>query len=259
MQQNTQYSGNYHPTGTGTTTFTTTTSTTSFTGTTSTATAPQGYQPEYYYNTEPAPPNYSQSPQLYPAVPVNYTAPSINMPVQQAVPAAQQKQTTTTQSISVPIFGTLTTKTKVVKDTSLPQGWEMRTDPQGRTYYVDHVRQATTYNDPRQMTPLSPQMAPQPTYVVQQPGVAPVQKVTTVERSFNVLDPTYWLHGPTVKKTTTTVIPTTTVVPVAVQPVMIGSGPLPPNWDVAYDAQGQPYFVDHVHKTTTYNDPRLRK
>jgi hypothetical protein len=32
--------------------------------------------------------------------------------------------------------------------------------------------------------------------------------------------------------------------------------PLPPNWEMKFDHNGRPYFVDHNTRTTTYNDPR---
>ena len=35
----------------------------------------------------------------------------------------------------------------------LPQGWEMRIDPHGRPYYVDHNTRTTTWERP---TPLPP-------------------------------------------------------------------------------------------------------
>jgi len=35
----------------------------------------------------------------------------------------------------------------------LPAGWEMRKDPQGRTYFVDHKSKTTTWTDPRKSKP----------------------------------------------------------------------------------------------------------
>ncbi|KAK7481389.1 hypothetical protein BaRGS_00027345, partial [Batillaria attramentaria] len=34
-------------------------------------------------------------------------------------------------------------------------------------------------------------------------------------------------------------------------------GPLPPNWEMAYTEDSQPYFIDHVTETTHWLDPRL--
>ena len=38
-----------------------------------------------------------------------------------------------------------------------------------------------------------------------------------------------------------------------------GLGPLPPNWAKEYNLDGEPYFIDHTSKSTTWYDPRLRK
>jgi len=35
--------------------------------------------------------------------------------------------------------------------------------------------------------------------------------------------------------------------------------PFPPGWEMKYDPQGKPFFVDHINKRTTYDDPRIRK
>lgn len=32
--------------------------------------------------------------------------------------------------------------------------------------------------------------------------------------------------------------------------------PLPEGWDVGFDFDGKPYFIDHKNKTTTWVDPR---
>ena len=36
------------------------------------------------------------------------------------------------------------------------------------------------------------------------------------------------------------------------------SGPLPEGWDINFDFDGKPYFIDHKNKTTTWVDPRDR-
>ncbi|KAF7640484.1 hypothetical protein Mgra_00000307 [Meloidogyne graminicola] len=38
-----------------------------------------------------------------------------------------------------------------------------------------------------------------------------------------------------------------------------GLGPLPEGWEKAYTPNGDPYFIDHIHKETTWYDPRLPK
>lgn len=37
----------------------------------------------------------------------------------------------------------------------------------------------------------------------------------------------------------------------------LDGGPLPPNWEEAFDpSSGRPYFIDHSNKRTTWMDPR---
>jgi len=237
------------------------------------------------------PPSYSPTaPSLYPQVEQHYQPPQVNqpqvnqqqynMPPPQVVtvpvqvqPAQQQQQTVTTKSISIPIFGTLATQTKVVKEPPLPNGWEVRLDQQGKPYYIDHNNKTTTYSDPRHAStsnscssnscsstsfaPISPTIK---SATVTTSGSGQSQQSTTVERHYNVLNPSYWLNGPEVVKKTTTVVnqpPVVTQQQVMVTPVVVGSGSLPPYWEMAYDSSGRAYFIDHANRTTTYQDPRL--
>lgn len=41
-------------------------------------------------------------------------------------------------------------KQKQVEEVPLPPGWEMAIDQKGRTYFIDHTTQTTTWRDPRQ-------------------------------------------------------------------------------------------------------------
>jgi len=36
------------------------------------------------------------------------------------------------------------------------------------------------------------------------------------------------------------------------------SSPLPQGWEMKYDQNSKPYYVDHIHKTSTYTDPRTQ-
>jgi E3 ubiquitin-protein ligase NEDD4 len=84
---------------------------------------------------------------------------------------------------------------------SLPEGWEIRTDPLGRTYYVNHDTRSTTWVRP-----------------------SPNQAVD---------------HQAQEGETTTT-----------------DSGSLPAGWEERYTPEGQPYYVDHNTRATTWVDPR---
>lgn len=34
-------------------------------------------------------------------------------------------------------------------------------------------------------------------------------------------------------------------------------GPMPEGWAMSIDQNGDPYFIDHINKTTTWYDPRI--
>lgn len=66
----------------------------------------------------------------------------------------------------------LTQQAEAVTDqhSSLPRGWEQRTTPAGRVYYINHNTRITTWNDPRDpvrntentTAPVSPESPPLP-------------------------------------------------------------------------------------------------
>ncbi|KAM4572119.1 membrane-associated guanylate kinase, WW and PDZ domain-containing protein 3 isoform 1-T2 [Fundulus diaphanus] len=37
-----------------------------------------------------------------------------------------------------------------------------------------------------------------------------------------------------------------------------GGGPLPENWELAYSDSGEPYYINHISKTTSWTDPRTQ-
>ncbi|TFK61394.1 HECT-domain-containing protein [Pluteus cervinus] len=108
----------------------------------------------------------------------------------------------------------------------LPAGWERRTDPQGRTYYVDHNTRSTSWHRP----------------VLQQPAARPAPPPHTPPRP--VESPTATQQAPP---------------PAASSPAQPGSYadiPLPLGWEERRTSEGRPYFVDHHTRTTTWMDPR---
>jgi len=118
----------------------------------------------------------------------------------------------------------------------LPPGWEMRYDQQGRAYFINHTNRTTTYQDPR----------------------GSIYNTTVVVDNRSVFDPSYWLGGATKTVTTTaTTAPPTASTPAYATPAQ--TAPLPSGWEMKYDQQGKPYFIDHVNKATTYDDPRMKK
>ncbi|KAM6494360.1 hypothetical protein JOM56_010721 [Amanita muscaria] len=106
----------------------------------------------------------------------------------------------------------------------LPAGWERRTDPQGRTYFVDHNSRATTWHRPQhssQPRPASQQRLPA------QPPPPPIAQA-----------------------------PSTAAHALAPPPVPVNDIPLPAGWEERRTPEGRPYFVDHTTRTTTWRDPR---
>ncbi|KAH8977835.1 HECT-domain-containing protein [Lactarius akahatsu] len=101
---------------------------------------------------------------------------------------------------------------------ALPPGWELRHDPRGRSYYVDHNTRSTTWNRP----PPSLSVPIPPT------------------------------HTPSSARTGETVLsPNTTNADGTYADVR-----LPLGWEERRTPDGRPYFVDHHTRTTTWNDPR---
>ncbi|KAJ3753770.1 hypothetical protein F5878DRAFT_629384 [Lentinula raphanica] len=108
----------------------------------------------------------------------------------------------------------------------LPDGWERRVDPHGRTYYVDHNTRSTTWYRPNQSNRTS-----------QVPQQSPARNPSAIS--------------------TTTTTTTATTSPSSAPP---SSGyndvPLPLGWEERRTPEGRPYFVDHTNRTTTWVDPR---
>ncbi len=99
----------------------------------------------------------------------------------------------------------------------LPPGWELRYDPRGRSYYVDHNTRSTTWT------------RPPPSHSAPNPVV----------------------HTPSARTAETILSPNTTNADGTYADVR-----LPLGWEERRTPDGRPYFVDHHTRTTTWNDPR---
>lgn len=165
----------------------------------------------------------------------------------------------------------------------LPPGWEMKFEPSGRPYFIDHNAKTTTYNDPRTIPNPNPYFYAHPGYYggpqqfppPQQYSQPPPQQPTPNTAQPNPPLPPGWEmrtdpqgrpffidHN---SKTTTYEDPRGNVAspqPPHQQPAPDNgtqrSGSLPPGWEITYDAQGKVYYVDHVNKVGSYDDPRLQ-
>ena len=98
----------------------------------------------------------------------------------------------------------------------LPPGWELRYDPRGRAFYVDHNTRTTTWTRPP-------------------PGL-PVPIPTN--------------HAPSARDTEA-ILPTHT----SNADDTYADVRLPPGWEERLMPDGRPYFVDHYTRSTTWNDP----
>ncbi|KAM8972896.1 E3 ubiquitin-protein ligase NEDD4 isoform 2-T2 [Pelodytes ibericus] len=104
----------------------------------------------------------------------------------------------------------------------LPPGWEEKQDDKGRLYYIDHNTRTTTWEKPVLQGPME----------IAQPSS--VQNVSTSRQ------------------------PQMTVG----ERTELSSHPeqefLPNGWEMRHAPSGRPFFINHVTKTTTWEDPRLR-
>ncbi|PVU89203.1 hypothetical protein BB561_005490 [Smittium simulii] len=111
----------------------------------------------------------------------------------------------------------------------LPSGWEQRMDHLGRIYYVDHNSRTTTWKKPTA-----------PAASLQQPRFLPDDETQNTNETSNE----------TSNETNTTTTNTEESSNVL--------GPLPSGWEQRLTPEGRPYFVNHIARTTTWEDPRLR-
>ncbi|CAF1292780.1 unnamed protein product [Rotaria magnacalcarata] len=103
---------------------------------------------------------------------------------------------------------------------SLPPGWEVRTDNSGRTYYVDHNRRRTTWNHPN-------------------------------SQNANITGQ-YQIHESEACAEFGSLVPDCTMVYDHLNQSVTGT-----SWDVCTALSGRYYYIDHVNKTTTWQNPRV--
>ncbi|KAI0319606.1 hypothetical protein OF83DRAFT_1281822 [Amylostereum chailletii] len=144
-------------------------------------------------------------------------------------------------------------------DDDLPPGWERRTDPRGRTYYVDHSTRQTTWQHP----------SPRPAPVSAQAPVPPPNTTNADGTYADIPLPMGWEERRTpdgrsyfvdhhTRSTTWNdprrpgAVATATAVP-----DRNALGPLPSGWEMRMTSTRRVYYVDHNTRTTTWDDPRL--
>lgn len=128
----------------------------------------------------------------------------------------------------------------------LPDGWERRIDPLGRTYYVDHNTRSTTWNRPS---------SNQTTNTHTQEGDTNAARDQHNRRI--LVDDMLEASGG-VNRSGSAVATNTAAAALAASTNTTsgGAGPLPSGWEERYTPEGRPYYVDHNTRTTTWVDPR---
>lgn len=124
----------------------------------------------------------------------------------------------------------------------LPEGWEERQDANGRTFYVNHTTRTTQWNRPTTRGGLEYELhetqhedALRRNYESrwQGSGENVEENIAALEAGLRA---NFELRG-------------------RVDP-NDGRGPLPQGWDIQVAPNGRTFYIDHIHKTTTWIDPR---
>jgi len=178
----------------------------------------------------------------------------------------------------------------------LPQGWEQRSDQNGRIYYVDHISKTTTWIRPTTRNAhVSPSANNNSSTSASEANTGLLNTSINQTRRPSVTNNTSGQNAQMVRRhfnddnassqtnlandtnsqndqendppqsssqspTTTTTSPTSGVV---VQENGVRTSPdeppLPPGWDFSRSDKGRLFFIDHVNKQTTWIDPRTGK
>lgn len=175
----------------------------------------------------------SAGPSTQPAIPTNHSSPGL--------PISNQKGQMVLSSSLADEQG------------ALPPGWERRIDQFGRTYYVDHNTRTTSWTRPpvdmapaeieqRQRDILNEQRLQ-----IERRTLPSAPNRSLANESINLSLPA----GPAIIK----------VRPEDFEAFVRDSvkrlGDLPDGFDIRLDDSGRVYFADHIHQTTSWDDPRL--
>ncbi|KAF8334171.1 uncharacterized protein EI90DRAFT_3121511 [Cantharellus anzutake] len=123
----------------------------------------------------------------------------------------------------------------------LPPGWGRWIDHLGRTYYVDHNTQTTTWDRPSNNQTANTQAQ---------------QDTDTANRRIPADDLLGTASSSRSGGATPATGGATAVVGANGPQTTTGSGPLPAGWEERHSLEGRPYYVDHNTRTTTWVDPR---
>mmetsp|Transcript_20765 Transcript_20765/g.29851 ORF Transcript_20765/g.29851 Transcript_20765/m.29851 type:complete len:963 (-) Transcript_20765:164-3052(-) len=113
----------------------------------------------------------------------------------------------------------------------LPTGWEKRTAPDGRSYYVDHNTRSTHWTLPAGVIPARRSISMQ--------HVQPVRPAPHAEPALTELSDRFSNISVNPNQATT----------------MTGKRALPSGWEMRYTKDGRIYYIDHNTRTTHWNVP----
>ncbi|XP_071958251.1 E3 ubiquitin-protein ligase Su(dx)-like [Antedon mediterranea] len=217
----------------------------------------------------PSPSSTSRANNRAPPVPNRNVNPPVNRspaaPTTRALPPPPPRSgSTTTTAPSVPHANTNSTvpvpappDTNNAVNDGLPPGWEMRTDQQGRTYYVDHNAHTTTWERPQPL-PQGWERRHDPQGRIYY--VDHNTRSTTWQRPTNDSVRSYqeWqLQHERLRSQVAQQRNSRLYLPGVVDssdPL----GPLPQGWEKRIDQHGRIYFVNHLTRTTQWEDPRTQ-
>ncbi|KAI0318350.1 hypothetical protein OF83DRAFT_1082963 [Amylostereum chailletii] len=131
----------------------------------------------------------------------------------------------------------------------LPDGWERRIDPLGRTYYVDHNTRSTTWNRPSQSQAVNTHAQEGETNAARDQHSRRVLVDDLLEANANGPRPPAAGAPPAANTAAAAVVASSNA-------TTAGTGQLPAGWEERYTPEGRPYYVDHNTRTTTWVDPR---
>lgn len=118
------------------------------------------------------------------------------------------------------------------KPSPLPPGWEIRRDPRGRVYYVDHNSRTTTWQRPNNER------------------IGQFQHWQGQRAHIMTQGNQRFLYPQHAQQSNTTQAPT--------QDDEDGLGPLPEGWEKRVQPDNRVYFVNHKNRTTQWEDPRTQ-
>ncbi|BGP68118.1 hypothetical protein NBRC10513v2_001445 [Rhodotorula toruloides] len=160
----------------------------------------------------------------------------------------------------------------------LPEGWEARTAPNGKTYFVDHRERKTTWHDPRKAAQRAraraerearrqAAMAAVAAAAGEGAVVAGSGELSATATPSTAAPTSEQTPTPSAASSSTPAVssaaatnaesPTSPADNAALEVSDEQLGPIPSGWERRTTPSGRAYFVDHNTKTTTWDDPRI--